>query len=366
MREAHTLEQVDQMMRQAVSDGVFPGGVLLISTVDSVFFFEAYGYADLFTGRPMTGDTIFDLASLTKPLATTLAVMRLVQQTRLNLKENLGSILPGFIGTDKEQIRIENLLCHNSGLPDHRPYYKALCQLETRSRKDALRRLLVEEPLIHPIGKQVVYSDLGFMILCWVVEQVSGDRLDRYVSSELYTPLGLENLFFVDLESKPREAKFAATEFCPWRKVLLNGVVHDDNVYAVGGIEGNAGLFGTADDVYRLLSILLSVFHGQAETLLFEKELLHAFFKPQGNTGRALGFDIPSLTEASCGSYFSKRSVGHLGFTGTSFWMDLDRSILVMLFTNRIHPSRDNNRIKIFRPILHDKIMKNIASTSQS
>ncbi len=354
------------MMRQAVSDGVFPGGVLLVSTGDSVVFFEAYGHADVFAGRPMTEDTIFDLASLTKPLATTPAVMQLVHQSRLKLKQDLGSILPRFKGTGKEQIRIENLLCHNSGLPDHRPYYKELCKLEARGRKDALRRLLLEEPLIHPIGKQVLYSDLGFMILGWVVEQVSGDRLDRFVTKEIYRPLGLRNLFFVDLDTKPRKANFAATEFCPWRKILLNGVVHDDNVYAAGGIEGNAGLFGAADDVYRLLSVLLAIFHGQPRKDLFEKELLHAFFKPHGNTGRALGFDMPSLTESSCGTYFSKRSVGHLGFTGTSFWMDLDRSIIVILFTNRVHPSRDNDRIKTFRPVLHDKIMKNIASTSQS
>ncbi len=358
--------QVDQMMRQAVSDGVFPGGVLLVSAGDSVVFFEAYGHANLLEGRLMARNTIFDLASLTKPLATTLAVMRLVQQSRLKLEQGIGSILPPFVGTGKEQIRIQNLLCHNSGLPDHRPYYKSLCELDKRDRKDALRRLLLEEPLIHPAGEQVLYSDLGFMILCWVVEQVSGDRLDRFVGKEVYTRLGLENLFFVDLDAAPRKANFAATERCPWRKVLLCGAVHDDNAYAVGGVDGHAGLFGAAEDVYRLLSALLFNFHGHPAIHVFEQALLREFFKPQGNTGRALGFDMPSAIESSCGRFFSKRSVGHLGFTGTSFWMDLDRDIIVILLTNRIHPSRDNNRIKTFRPKLHDKIMKNIASVRQS
>lgn len=353
-------------MRQAVSDGVFPGGVLLVSAGDSVVFFEAYGHANILDGRSMTRNTIFDLASLTKPLATTLAIMRLVQHSRLKLEQSIGSILPRFMGTGKERIRIQNLLCHNSGLPDHRPYYKTLCELDKRDRKDALRRLLVEEPLLQTIGEHVLYSDLGFMILSWVVEQVSGDRLDRFVSKEIYNHLGLENLFFVDLDATPRKENFAATERCPWRKVLLNGVVHDDNAYAVGGIEGNAGLFGAAEDVYHLLSVLLLNFHGHSETPVFEKELLHEFFRPQENTGRALGFDMPSLTESSCGRYFSKRSVGHLGFTGTSFWMDLDRGIIVILLTNRIHPTRDNNRIQTFRPKLHDEIMKNIASISQS
>jgi CubicO group peptidase (beta-lactamase class C family) len=220
----------------------------------------------------------------------------------------------------------------------------------------------VKEPIIHPVGRQTVYSDLGFMILGWMVEHLSGRRLDRFVAEEIYTPLDLENLFFIDLHSKPRKAQFAATEVCPWRNILLNGLVHDDNAYAMGGIEGHAGLFGTAMDVYCLLSVLLSDFYGRSDTRLFEKDLMKTFFKRQNVKGRALGFDTPSLTESSCGQYFSKQSVGHLGFTGTSFWMDLERSAIVILLTNRIHPSRENNKIRAFRPILHDTIMKTLQS----
>ena len=355
------MEPVNNLMKEALSNNIFPGGVLLVSTDDSVVFSEAYGYADILSQRLITRDTVFDLASLTKPLSTTLAVMKLVQQSKLGLKQNIGSILPRFNSTEKEQINIEHLLYHNSGLSDYRPYYKSLSKFEPNNRRDALRELLVEEPLINPPGKQVLYSDIGFMILSWVIEKVSGNRLDRFVTEEIYSPLGLENLFFVDVDSKPRKAKFAATEFCTWRNVLLNGVVHDENAYVVGGVEGHAGLFGTADDVYRLLSVLLSVFHGRSEDHIFEKELLQTFFKPRVDTGRGLGFDTPSLTGSSCGLYFSKKSVGHLGFTGTSFWMDLDRNVIVILLTNRVHPSRDNNKIKAFRPKLHDMVMDNIA-----
>ncbi len=355
------MEPVNNLMKEALSNNIFPGGVLLVSTDDTVVFSEAYGYADILSQRLITRDTVFDLASLTKPLATTLAVMRLVQKAELGLKQNIGSILPRFKSTEKGQINIEHLLYHNSGLSDYRPYYKSLSKFEPNNRRDALRELLVEEPLIKPVGKQVLYSDIGFMILSWVIEKVSGNRLDRFVTEEIYSPLGLENLFFVDVESKPRKARFAATEFCTWRNVLLNGVVHDENAYVVGGVEGHAGLFGTADDVYRLLSVLLSVFHGRSEDHIFEKELLQTFFKPRVDTGRGLGFDTPSLTGSSCGLYFSKKSVGHLGFTGTSFWMDLDRNVIVILLTNRVHPSRDNNKIKAFRPKLHDMVMDNIA-----
>jgi len=357
------MESVNNLMLEAITNGVFPGGVLLVSTADSIVFFEAYGYADLFAKRKITKDTIFDLASLTKPLATTLAIMQLVSEHKLGLDQTLGSILPGFENSDKSSLTIAHLLCHNSGLPDYRPYYQSLKELPPEKRRDALRDLLAAEPLINQAGKQMVYSDLGFMLLSWVVEQVSGKRLDRFVGEKIYRPLGLDNLFFVDLGSRPLRAEFAATDKCPWRKILLNGAVHDDNAYVVGGIEGHAGLFGTAQDVHRLLSMLLSVFCGQIEDRLFEKELLQTFFQQQNNTGRALGFDMPLATGASCGQYFSKESVGHLGFTGTSFWMDLAGRIIIILLTNRIHPSRDNEKIKAFRPKLHDAIMKHIANS---
>ncbi len=330
----------------------------MVSKNDSIVFFEAFGYANIFSKRIMTKNTIFDLASLTKPLATTLAVIKLIQQGKLELEQNLGTVLPEFIFTEKEQISIKNLLCHNSGLPDYKSYYIELLKISYYFRKKALRNFLIKEPLLYKTGKNVLYSDLGFMILNWVVEKVSGRSLDYFVTQNIYRPLGLEYLFFAHFNSGRKRGPFAATELCPWRKILLNGLVHDDNAYAVGGIEGHAGLFGTAMDVKKLLSVLLSVFHECSSEFIFKKDLIHKFFEQQQGSDRALGFDTPSLVDSSCGSHFSKRSVGHLGFTGTSFWMDLDRSIIVILLTNRVHPSRNNNKMKKFRPILHDTVME--------
>lgn len=353
------MKHVDRLMKDAVANNVFPGGVLLVSQDRKIVFFEAYGDANLFSGRKMTKETVFDLASLTKPLATALAVMDLIRQSRLTLKDHLGSILPLFKNTDKEKIRIENLLYHNSGFPDYRPYYKLVKKIEPGQRKDALRECLIKEPLIHSPGHQVVYSDLGFMVLCWVIEEVAGIPLDRFVTENIYHPLGLKTLFFLPVDKKPPVAEFAATERCPWRGILLEGIVHDDNAYSVGGIEGHAGLFGTAGDVFDLLSELMAVNRGSVSTGVFDIDLTRRFLSLNKQNGRALGFDTPSSKGSSCGRYFSKRTVGHLGFTGTSFWMDLDREIVVILLTNRIHPSRDNNRIKAFRPTLHDKVMEN-------
>jgi CubicO group peptidase (beta-lactamase class C family) len=351
------MKTADQLMQQAVTEDVFPGGVLLVSKNVRIVFCKAYGFADIFTKRKMTKDTIFDLASLTKPLATTLAVMMLIQQEKINLEQTLGSILPRFKNTEKDKIRIDQLLAHVSGLPDYRPYYLKLIGHPPQKRNAALKEYLLDEPLLTPIGAKVVYSDLGFMILKWVVESVWGMRFDRLVHEQLYYPLDIHKLFFIDLAGDVPEGYYAATEQCPWRKILLNGQVHDENAYAMGGIEGHAGLFGTAGEVHRLLSILLAVYQGNRLGAFVRKDILQLFFKRQDFAGRALGFDSPDRVAASCGKYFSETSVGHLGFTGTSFWMDLDKSVIVILLTNRVHPSRDNDKIKAFRPDLHDAVM---------
>jgi len=351
-------------MYKGISDKVFPGAVLLISREDSILFKKAYGYANIFTKRPMSEDTIFDLASLTKPLATTLAIMNLVQGNKLDLEQSLGSVLLKFKKTEKEQIKVKHLLSHTSGLPDYRPYYKELAKLPMGSRKDASMELIAREPLIYQIGKKELYSDLGFMILRQVVEYISGKQLGRFVDEAVYKPLTPDagrGLFFADIDSGLRPERYAATEFCPWRNTLLEGVVHDENAYVMGGVDGHAGLFGTAGCIYSLLSALLSVYYGFSSTAVFEKDLLKIFFKKQDNTEKTLGFDTPSLHNASCGDFFSKKSVGHLGFTGTSFWMDLERSVIIILLTNRIHPSRDNTKIRAFRPKIHNEIMKSLS-----
>ena len=359
-KEQPNMNQVDAFMGQAISEGVFPGAVLLVSKEGSIVCHNAYGLADLFSRRSMTVETIFDLASLTKPLATALAVMILNQQGDIGTEQELGDILPDFKKDKKSAIKIRHLLYHNSGLADYRPYYKEIEHLPSEKRKQALRNLLMSEPLVYPIGTKVVYSDLGFMILEWMIEHVSGKRLDCFVSEMIYGPLGIDNLFFVDLNAEKPPGVFAATEKCPWRKVLLAGKVHDENAYVVGGVQGHAGLFGTAAAVHMLVSKLLCAYQGASPGNLFQTEMVRLFFKRLPNADKTFGFDAPALKNSSAGSYFSANSVGHLGFTGTSFWMDLDRLIIVIMLTNRVHPSRDNMAIKAFRPKLHDAVMKSL------
>ena len=354
MKKAH------QLMAGAVSDGVFPGGVLLASQRGEILIHQAFGQADLTTGTPVSTRTLFDLASLTKPLATTLAVMKLMDRALLSLDHTLGDVMVSFKGTDKAGISVRHLLYHNSGLPEYRPYFKELADVDPSSRRALTLTWILNEALAYPIGKKVLYSDLGFMLLRGIIEMVSGFRLDAVVEKEIYFPLQLNDLFFVDPANPLPADRFAATEKCPWRQTLIRGMVHDENAYTVGGVDGHAGLFGTAKDVHCLLAEILGCYSGGPSHDIFQRGLLKEFLEYGKGTERALGFDRPAENGSASGRHFSENSVGHLGFTGTSFWMDLDRSIIIILLTNRVHPGRNNERIRNFRPVLHDAVMETL------
>ncbi len=355
------MKDVERLMRQAVEDRVFPGSVLLVYKEGDIAFFEACGQADLFTGAAMTRNTLFDLASLTKPLGTTLAVMYLVQHSKLKLDQTVTSILPSFADPKMSRVTLRHLLAHSSGLPAYRPYYVRLSLFSPSERPEQLKRMLVSERLISLPDSTGVYSDIGFMILRWIVETITGTRLDRFLYDAIYHPLGLKHLRFFDMNDQPDTGDIAATELCPWRRRLLKGRVHDDNAYAAGGVDGHAGLFGTAADVGKLLSLLLSAYKGRSpDSEWISSDLIRCVWSRHEPSQRALGFDMPSPMGASCGCHFPKTSIGHLGFTGTSFWIDVQHSVIVVLLTNRVHPSRWNVQIRRFRPRIHDLVMETL------
>jgi serine-type D-Ala-D-Ala carboxypeptidase len=350
-------DEIDNLMTEAIKKFVFPGAVLLFSKEGLILFHKAYGVGNIFSRYPVSLHTFFDLASLTKPLATATSIMALLRDGKLALENQVGQILPEFKKSEKNEIRIEHLLSHSSGLPDYFPFYKVLEKYPVHERKPRLRCLLINIPLKNPIGHTTLYSDLGFMILSWIIETTAKCTIDRFVNDEVFNPLGLRNLFY---HKKKKKIEYAATELCPWRKRLIEGVVHDENAFVVGGIEGHAGLFGTAEDIHRLLEHILTIYTDDLFKGIFPAHFVKIFLKRFKNFDRTLGFDTPSDKYSSSGQFFSPKSVGHLGFTGTSFWMDLQRSIIVILLTNRIHPDRKNENIKKFRPALHDAIMSKI------
>jgi CubicO group peptidase (beta-lactamase class C family) len=189
-----------------------------------------------------------------------------------------------------------------------------------------------------------------------------------FLDDHFYGPLGLERTFLSINDSKAifEEVDFAATEDCRWRKKVVRGFVHDENAYSLGGYSGHSGLFGTAEDVFTLVNLLSMHFHGERSDYL-RTETVRSFFSRQNivnDSTWALGWDTPSTEASSAGQYFSAHSVGHLGFTGTSVWMDLEKDVIVVFLTNRVHPTRDNEKIKAFRPVLHDLIMEELGKAS--
>jgi CubicO group peptidase (beta-lactamase class C family) len=315
--------------------------------------------ANLFTGQPMSRQTVFDLASLTKPLATTLAVARLVDQGRIDLDQPVKKWLPVLGGSDKAAITVRQLLGHQSGFPAHRLFCMTLKSIAPKERKSAVLDLLRQTPLARKPGAATIYSDLGFMLLCRLVEAIAGYPMNHFLKAEIYDPMGLTDLFFVDLTASRRPCRpWAATELCPLRNRLLAGEVHDDNAWFAGGIDGHAGLFGTAESIFRLLRFLVANLRGRGTKSIFSQPILSEVFHGAKQNSLPLGFDRPSVQNSSAGRYFSADTVGHLGFTGVSFWMDLEKDCTVILLTNRVHPFRWNNRLRLFRPDIHNRIME--------
>lgn len=352
-------DNIDRCMVKALADGVFPGAVLRVSEKGGCVFEKAYGVTDLQTGRNVAAATVFDLASLTKSLAGATALMILVQQGKLSLDSTIGDLIPEFARNEKKDLTVCQLLCHMSGLADYKPYYEKLGSLAQKEREAALRSMLLAEPLVHLPGSRVVYSDIGYMILNWMVEVLSGMYIDDFVHQEVFNPLGIRDLYYIRKSGmKDPDRCYAATEVCGWRNRTLAGEVHDQNAWVMGGRAAHAGLFGTAAGVDELLAEFLAVYHNDRASRVFHRSVLRRFLAECGSSRRTPGFDMPSAQGSSSGRYFSPSSVGHLGFTGTSFWMDLERRITVILLTNRIHPTSANVKIRVFRPVIHDTVME--------
>jgi len=322
----------------------------------------------------MRADTTFDLSSLTKPLATTTAFMLLVKERKVRLDDRVTRFFPNFGVHGKTHVTFRHLLAHCSGLAGWRPFFKEIRRLDRQGRtsfvasrgaKEWVYEQIHRERAEYETGTQAVYSDLGFMLIGELIELLSGAPLDRFCQDRIFRPLGLRSTGFVDLarlrarKLLPVNDAIAPTERCPWRKRVLSGEVHDDNAWAMGGVAGHAGLFATAADVDALAAALVACWRGESDFL--PRDLVHEFWRRDPlvpGSSWALGWDTPSETGSSTGRHMSPQTVGHLGFTGTSIWIDLARDVRVVLLTNRVHPSRDNERIRDARPRIHDAAME--------
>lgn len=356
---------IRRAFQRAVNEHVFPGAVALVRSRGTVVFHEAVGTRGAPPDdQPVRLDSIYDLASLTKPLATSTAMLCLVQDGHLHLDQPVSQWTDELRESLFAGVDLRQLLSHQAGLPAWRPYYEQLApsglpprnEEERRQRVHALLNAIASEPIEYQPGSQSLYSDLGFMVLGEIVERCAGTSLAAYCRRRIYEPLGISSLAFLGREEAITEdpTRIVPTEWERWRNRLLCGEVHDENAYALGGCAGHAGLFGTAHAVGQLSAAWLQAVQGRDGVL--SAALAKQFTRRQSAMSSwGLGWDTPSAPSSS-GTRFWSRAFGHVGFTGTSLWIDPSCDLEVIILSNRVHPTRTNPAIKAFRPQIHDAI----------
>ena len=342
----------------AISRHAFPGAVVETGTSREVRWREAMGHLTYDDHAAATTlDTIYDLASLTKVVATTTAAMQLVEAGRLRLGDLVARWLPQWRGEDRRLVTVEDLLSHAAGLPAWLPFFR-----EHQGRQ-AFVTELARTPLEYAPRSASVYSDLGFILLGFVLEQAAEESLDRQFAA-ISSRRGLGDITF-----RPPGAwqpRTAPTEFDPWRGRLLKGEVHDENAAALEGVAGHAGLFGAVSAVGEFARWVLRARAGDREACerLASREAVVRFTTRHDVPGssRALGWDT-MLPTSSCGTRMSSLAFGHTGFTGTSLWIDPMRDLYAVLLTNRVYPSRANEAITQARPAFHDAVLEEVVSS---
>ena len=249
-------------------------------------------------------------------------------------------------------------MSHSSGFVSHREYFNELIKISAKNRKEYLVKQILNEKLRFPKDDISCYSDLGFILLGLIIEKITGKKIDELSRDIIYTPLELQKDLIFPNSLEKRTHTYVDTGNCLWSKMRLSGLVHDDNCRVMGGVAGHAGLFGTLSGVMQFCEQLLDQWKDRAEHPAYSNKLLRKILKRVGESTWTMGFDTVSSQGSSAGKYFSGKSVGHLGFTGTSFWIDPEKDCIAVLLTNRVCYGVDNWKIKEFRPALHNLLME--------
>lgn len=345
-------DEVTYFLEEEINRGHLPGAVVQVMHEGDIILREVLGNR-LDTKKataPMREDTVFDLASLTKVVATLPAVLKLIDEGDVRLDDSVGHFFPEFAANGKEDVRLRHLLTHTSGLPAHRSFYK-----ENLTTDEIIQRIH-QEKLVDPPESKVSYSDLGFILLYHLVEHVTDQPFEVFLAEQFYEPLGMNETGF---QPTFRQERYAATEYSETRGDYKQGVVHDENAESMGGISGHAGLFSTIDDLTKWVKMIENEGEIDGERYLSESALTLARtnFTAWSDEHRGLGWMMKSPTRASCGDYFRSSSYGHTGFTGTSIWFDPTVNLNVILLTNRVHYGRQPHMIRL-RPRLHNLIRR--------
>lgn len=344
--------RIDSIVNAAIADHAAPAVSIAIGRYGRLVYLKGYGrltYSD--TAPAVDEHTRFDMASLTKVVATTTAAMVLEDQGKLDIQRTVVSYLPEFNAPDKQGITVRMLLTHSGGLEAGAGLWK-----NTKGRAEYLQKINAR-PLAYTPGTRMIYSDWDFVLMQQVVERISGETLDAFTTAHIFAPLGMTETGFLPDTSERRH--IAPTEVDSSRGGMIWGTVHDENAGAIGGVSGHAGLFSSARDEAIFLQMLLNG-GSYGNVRILRPETIDRWTSAQApGSSRALGWDTPS-GHSSAGRFFSPRSYGHTGFTGTSLWSDPERGVWVVLLTNRVYPTRANEKQIPLRRAISDAVQQSI------
>ena len=342
---AARLETIDRVVQRGLNAGGYPGAAVVVGRKGATVWQKGFGHLGWTADSPAVdpGQSIYDLASLTKVIGTTTAAMILYDQGKLVLDEKVMHYLPTFFGGEKDQVTVRELLEHRSGLPAGRDLWR-----HAHTPEEA-RQLVLDTPLEYRPDHGQVYSDLGADILGWVVEAAAGESLDRFLAEKVFTPLGMHDTGFRPADSLVY--RIAPTEVSPPRGYPVRGEVHDENAFALGGVAGHAGLFGTASDLAVFAQMMLN--GGIYDNTRIVADSTVRLFTARASGDRALGWEVADGTHGA-GNYLSASAYGHTGFTGTSIWIDPEREMFVILLTNRVHAARAKRPAKVIADVRAD------------
>ena len=355
------------MLNDAVQDSAFPGGVILAAKNGKIFLHEAFGYHTYLKSNPTARGNIFDLASITKVISTTSAIMNLVEEKKLKLSDRVIDFVPEFRGQQdkffrqKENTTIQQLITHTAGLPPFKQYYLMDGNQQTR-----LDSIFNTEPQ-RASSDTLIYSDIGLIVLGKVVEVASQQSLDEYVDSVVFKPLGMNSTFYNP--SMEKLQRIVPTENSKFHQKLIRGFVHDENAHSLGGVAGHAGLFSTAKDLAIFSQMMLNGGRYGWKRIFMEETIIQFTTRSNEVEGNSygIGWDTPS-GKSSGGVYLSKDSFGHTGYTGTSLWIDKENQIFVILLTNAVHPDRSYKKKSYFdwRQRLHSSVYESLGFTAKN
>ena len=363
--------EIDRIVSAGISNGAFPGAQVIIGNENGILHERYYGnYTYDETSQSVIEESIYDIASLTKVVATTTAVMMLYEAGSIDLNAPVSKYLPEFSAAGKGDVKVLNLLLHNSGLAAFVPFHSMY-----NSREQILEHIYNSD-LKYTTGSKTVYSDLNAILLGMIVEKVSGMNLNEYCEKNIFAPLGMTSTVF-NPQGRIKELCVPTERDDYWRMRLLKGEVHDEAASLMGGVSGNAGLFSNAKDLYRFMKAMLnngkySAYETGSKAQLADAATVLYFTSrfqglPYENT-RALGWETKprkeSASRIACGEYISDNCFGHTGFTGTSIWCDKDRKLIIIFLTNRVYPTRTNNRIREIRPEMHNTAISSYDNTN--